>query len=63
MPSLKSGDLEVVLRRYTVFLRNGDTEGAIYAVYPHRKQVSPKVRAFVDFMIEYIGNPPYWELD
>ncbi len=62
MPCLKSGELQTVLREYTVSPRQGETEGGIYVVYPHKKLVSKKVRAFVDFMVEYIGNPPYWEL-
>jgi DNA-binding transcriptional LysR family regulator len=51
----------MVLPDYTAFRRDGELEGAIYAVYPHRKHVSPKVRVFLDFMAEYIGDPPYWE--
>ena len=34
---------------------------SIYAVYPQRKHLSPKVRAFVDFLSEEIKDPPYWE--
>jgi DNA-binding transcriptional LysR family regulator len=63
MPCVKRGELQTVLREYSVFPSHGEAEGAIYAVYPHRKYVSPKVRAFVDFMVDYIGDPPYWELD
>jgi DNA-binding transcriptional LysR family regulator len=63
IPCLKSGELRAVLREYSVSPRQADTEAAIYAVYPHRKHLSPKVRAFLDFMVEYIGNPPYWERD
>jgi DNA-binding transcriptional LysR family regulator len=28
----------------------------IYAVYPHRRHVSPKVRAFVDFLVAEFGG-------
>jgi DNA-binding transcriptional LysR family regulator len=63
MPCLRSGQLVTVLREYPVFSKHVEAEGAIYAVYPHRKQLSPKVRAFVDFIVEYIGDPPYWELN
>jgi DNA-binding transcriptional LysR family regulator len=63
MPCLKSGELRAVLREYSVSPRQAETEAAIYAVYPHRKHLSPKVRAFLDFMVEYIGDPPYWERD
>lgn len=34
---------------------------AIYGVYPPKKTVSTKVRAFMDFMAQRIGSPPYWE--
>jgi DNA-binding transcriptional LysR family regulator len=36
-------------------------ERAIWAVYPPKKVVSPKVRAFIDFLSECFGQPPYWE--
>ncbi|NQW10127.1 MAG: LysR family transcriptional regulator [Alphaproteobacteria bacterium] len=32
----------------------------IYAVYPSNRHLSPKVRAFVDFLIEMYGPRPYW---
>lgn len=35
---------------------------AIHAVYPHNRHLSPKVRAFVDFLVEQIGTRPYWDL-
>lgn len=34
---------------------------AIYALYPHSRHLPPRVRAFIDFMLETIGSPPYWE--
>ncbi|HKH20058.1 MAG TPA: LysR family transcriptional regulator [Gammaproteobacteria bacterium] len=63
MPCIKSGKLRTVLSNYSVFPNHAESNGAIYAVYPHRKYVSPKVRAFLDFMVNYIGDPPYWELE
>ena len=33
----------------------------IYAVYPSGKHLSPKVRAFLDFLIEVYGPVPYWD--
>ncbi len=33
----------------------------IYAVYPQRSQVPPKVRAFVDFLARRFGRKPEWE--
>ncbi len=32
-----------------------------YAVYPHRKFLLPKVRSFIDFMVEYFRPNPYWD--
>jgi DNA-binding transcriptional LysR family regulator len=31
------------------------------AVYPHARHLSPKVRAFVDFLAERFGPRPYWD--
>ena len=41
--------------------RTGKAEPAIWAVYPPKKIVSSKVRSFVDFYAEAIGEPPYWD--
>lgn len=41
--------------------RAGRTEPAIWAVYPPKKIVSSKVRAFVDFYAAVIGEPTYWD--
>lgn len=37
-------------------------DSAIYAVYPARRNLSPKVRVFVDFLSERFGRTPYWDL-
>jgi len=36
-------------------------DSAMYAVYPHARHLSPKVRAFVDFLAERFGPDPYWD--
>jgi len=36
-------------------------EMSIYLVYPVRRHLSPKVRAFVDFMASRICGEPYWD--
>ena len=36
-------------------------ELSVYAVYPHRKFLPPKVRSFVDFLAERFGPEPYWD--
>ena len=52
---IQAGRLMAVLKDYKAL------EVSIYAVYPQRKHLSPKVRAFVDFLSEEIKDPPYWE--
>ncbi len=54
-PDLLAGRLEAVLTRYC-----GD-DSALYAVYPHKRHLSAKVRAFVDFLAERFGPDPYWD--
>lgn len=36
--------------------------GAVNAVYPHSRHLSPKVRAFVDHLVERFGPEPYWDV-
>lgn len=36
-------------------------EVSIFLVYPQRRHLSPKVRAFVDFFAEKISDTPYWD--
>jgi len=54
--AIRSGKLVPVLADYP---RQGQPE--IAAVYPHRRHLSPKVRAFVDYIAGYFGDPPYWD--
>ncbi len=35
----------------------------IFAVYPNRKFLPPKVRSFIDFLAERFGPEPYWDFD
>jgi len=39
-----------------------DTDVAIYAVYPHRRYLAAKTRAFIDFLAESFGPEPHWDL-
>ena len=32
-----------------------------YAVYPHTRHLSQRVRAFVDFLVERFAGVPYWD--
>ncbi|WP_374973691.1 LysR family transcriptional regulator [Spongiibacter marinus] len=36
-------------------------ELSIFAVYPVRRYLPPKVRVFIDFMLEHIGENPAWD--
>jgi DNA-binding transcriptional LysR family regulator len=54
---LRSGALRVVLADYP------PVELGIYAVYPERRNLSPKVRAYVDYLRERFGATPYWDRD
>jgi DNA-binding transcriptional LysR family regulator len=33
----------------------------LYAVYLSQRQLAPKVRAFIDYLVDAIGPNPYWE--
>ena len=52
---IKTGALLPLLTGYEADNRN------VYAVYPASRHLSPKVRAFVDFLAEILGRPSYWE--
>jgi DNA-binding transcriptional LysR family regulator len=56
-PQLEEGSLVPLCPGYTF-----DTDVAIYAVYPHRRHLPAKTRAFVDFLVESFGPEPYWDL-
>ncbi|REL25907.1 LysR family transcriptional regulator [Thalassotalea euphylliae] len=54
--ALAKGQLVQVLKDYPL-----TTDTAIWAVYPSSRLLAPKVRAFIDYFIEYYGEVPYWE--
>ena len=51
----QSGALVPVLEKFL------PQDSAVHAVYPHARHLSPKVRAFVDFLAERFGPVPYWD--
>lgn len=53
---LEDGSLVPVLSGYTF-----GTDVAIYAVYPHRRHLPAKTRAFIDFLADSFGPEPYWD--
>ena len=54
---VRSGALKPVLCNFK------PQELAVYAVYPERRNLTPKVRAFVDFLATTFGPTPPWEKD
>ena len=53
---LEEGRLVSLLPGYTFA-----TDVAIYAVYPHRRHLPAKTRAFIEFLAESFGPEPYWD--
>jgi len=53
--SIAEGTLEAVLEDYET------PEISVYAIWPHNRHLSTKVRAFVDFLVERFGSEPYWD--
>lgn len=53
---LWDGSLVRVLPDYEV-----DDDSAIWLVYPKSNVLTSKVRVFIDFLLEKVGNPPTWE--
>lgn len=53
---LQSGTLTSVLDPFVA------QDMSLNAVYPHARHLSPKVRAFVDFLGKRFGPRPYWDL-
>jgi len=49
---VRDGDLVVLLEEYE------EPQRGIYAVYPHRRHLSAKVRAFVDFLVAWTSKNP-----
>lgn len=60
-PDIQQGALEIVLPGYQVSPAALDTH--IFAVFPHSRHLSPKVRALVDFLVTRFGPKPPWEVD
>lgn len=53
---IREGNLISLLRDYEIL------DVTIFLVYPQRRHLSPKVRAFVDFMAMRITEAPYWDI-
>lgn len=53
--ALRSGHLQTILTTYE------PEPIALYAMFAHRQLLASKVRAFLDFIDGYFGEPPYWD--
>ena len=53
---LQAGTLRTVLTEYA------PPNPSIYAVYPPNRQLSTRVRLFIDFLADRFAPPPYWDL-
>jgi DNA-binding transcriptional LysR family regulator len=52
---LQAGRLQAVLKAYVPSERN------LYAIYLPNRHLSPKVRVFIDYLVERFAAPPYWD--
>lgn len=57
---VRAGRLRLLLPQREWLIAPGP-ERAIWAIYPPKKVVSPKVKAFVAFLGKSFGSPPYWD--
>ncbi len=57
---IRAGRLVPLLTAWESLIAPGP-ERAIWAIYPPKRTVSPKVRAFLGFITERFGKPPYWD--
>lgn len=53
---IREGSLVWVLPDYKI-----EDHSAIWLIYPKSNILTAKVRVFIDFLLEKIGNPPIWE--
>lgn len=56
LPYLQNGSLKTLLSDYRIEARF-DTQ-AVHVFFPHRIKIAPRVRAFVDFLVEDCGDEP-----
>jgi DNA-binding transcriptional LysR family regulator len=53
--AIKQGKLKVILSSFEPELMG------LYVVFPHRKLIANKLSAFISFISDYYGDPPYWD--
>jgi len=59
--ALRDGTLVHALPQWEVHANR--QQASIWLLYPPKKTVSSKVRAFIDFYSAMVGEPPYWETE
>jgi DNA-binding transcriptional LysR family regulator len=55
--AIRSGKVQRVLEDWHLDV------GGVWALYPHRRHLSTKVRLFVDFLADRFSDPPPWSLE
>jgi len=53
---LREGKLVKILEPYPLY-----SDTAIWAVYPSSRLLAPKVRVFIDFLVNHFTDQPYWD--
>lgn len=53
---LQDGSLVQVLKDHPLLM-----DVAVWAVYPSSRMLAPKVRAMIDFLLNWFGSIPYWD--
>jgi DNA-binding transcriptional LysR family regulator len=53
---LRSGALVPILPEYPLI-----STQTLWALYPSSRELAPKVRVFVDWLVDRFGNQPYWD--
>ncbi|MFL1501538.1 LysR family transcriptional regulator [Pseudomonas sp. O64] len=57
--SIEAGALQVWLPQWNIL--GAEQEFSVWFVYPPKRIVSSKVRCFIDFIVEQLGETPYWQ--
>jgi DNA-binding transcriptional LysR family regulator len=57
--AIRTGKLVRLLKNHQAMFAPG--ERFVWAIYPPKRVVAPKVRVFIDGLAAYIGSPPYWD--
>ena len=55
--AIQRGELQPILTKY---LHN--VEIPVYVIYPQTRHLSQRIRSLVDYLAEYYGDDPYWQI-